>query len=47
MKNTKILKSQTQTSHTTNNLSNQFTRTTLCVYVSSIILLSKLLFILN
>jgi hypothetical protein len=36
------MESRTKTSCTTNNLSNQFTHTTLCIYVLSIILLSSL-----
>jgi hypothetical protein len=47
MKNTKVLSLKVKTSCTTNNLSNQFTHTTLYVYVLSIILLISLLCISN
>jgi hypothetical protein len=48
MKNKKVLESQKlKTSYTIDNLSNQFTHTTLFEYVLSIILLSSLLRISN
>jgi hypothetical protein len=47
MKTQKFWSLELNTSCTNNNLSNQFTYTTLCVYILSIILLNSLLCISN